>query len=254
MKHIYFLTTLFILAISSKSYSQIAAEFNTDTTGTLSGIPFKITNINNINNNHNIAYDFSLSTSDFSAAPISPNPPILEIDAEENWTVTFDSPIPNLRLYCKFFRTNLYEFDQPFTILSGGTNFTNPNGNQLNTVMFSDGIIEFTNPITTLNTNYISGDFGGISFTFGLADQLTVSVSEELNTKSNISIYPNPSNDFIQLSSLSQIDNYVIYNTLGIQVSSGIISNNERIDIQNLTNGIYFLKLDNGSTLKFIKK
>ncbi|QRM89432.1 T9SS type A sorting domain-containing protein [Lacinutrix sp. WUR7] len=31
-------------------------------------------------------------------------------------------------------------------------------------------------------------------------------------------------------------------------------TNNKKIDIQNLTNGIYFLKFENGNTLKFIKQ
>ena len=36
-------------------------------------------------------------------------------------------------------------------------------------------------------------------------------------------------------------------------MSYGVVSSTNKIDIQNLTNGIYFLKFDGGNTLKFIK-
>ena len=41
---------------------------------------------------------------------------------------------------------------------------------------------------------------------------------------------------------------------LGSEIKKGVISNGENIDINNFTNGLYFLKLDKGSTIKFIKK
>ncbi|AUC75895.1 T9SS type A sorting domain-containing protein [Olleya sp. Bg11-27] len=69
-----------------------------------------------------------------------------------------------------------------------------------------------------------------------------------------IQLYPNPSNTFIQLSGLTVKKNYIIFNILGAKVKSGTISNHEKIDIRNIKNGMYFLKFDNGNTLKFIKK
>jgi hypothetical protein len=35
---------------------------------------------------------------------------------------------------------------------------------------------------------------------------------------------------------------------------SSVVSNKEYINIENLTNGLYFLKFENGNTLKFIKE
>jgi hypothetical protein len=37
-------------------------------------------------------------------------------------------------------------------------------------------------------------------------------------------------------------------------VSNGTVSNNEKIDVQSLTNGVYFMELEEGHTTKFIKK
>ena len=41
---------------------------------------------------------------------------------------------------------------------------------------------------------------------------------------------------------------------MGAEVLKGSINFNENIEISNLTKGLYFLKLENGNTLKFIKK
>ena len=60
--------------------------------------------------------------------------------------------------------------------------------------------------------------------------------------------------DFIQISSLFKSSNYRIYNSLGIEISHRIISANKKIDIKSLANGLYFLKIENSKTIKFIKK
>ncbi len=79
--------------------------------------------------------------------------------------------------------------------------------------------------------------------------------NHDFNKQSNtINLSPNPSHDFIKISGLKQIENYTIYNVLGMETHKGTISNNEKIDIQNLTNGFYFIKFKNKRIIKFIKK
>lgn len=73
-------------------------------------------------------------------------------------------------------------------------------------------------------------------------------------TLKTIKIFPNPSSDFIEITGPTVIENYEIYNTLGQEIKKGIVLENKKINIQNLTNGIYFLKFDNGNPIKFIKK
>jgi hypothetical protein len=73
-------------------------------------------------------------------------------------------------------------------------------------------------------------------------------------TLRTVKVLPNPSSDFIEITGLIAIETYEIYNTLGQEVKKGIVLENKIIDIQSLTNGIYFLKLENKKTIKFIKE
>ncbi|MFD1014415.1 T9SS type A sorting domain-containing protein [Winogradskyella rapida] len=67
-------------------------------------------------------------------------------------------------------------------------------------------------------------------------------------------MHPNPAINFLQISGLIETQDYKIYNSLGKEVKNGSISNQEKINIQNLTKGIYFLNFANGSTFKFLKE
>ncbi|MBU2940788.1 T9SS type A sorting domain-containing protein [Lacinutrix sp. C3R15] len=69
-----------------------------------------------------------------------------------------------------------------------------------------------------------------------------------------VNLYPNPANNSITISGLQNKENYTIYNTLGQEVKKGIALNNSKIDVQNLNNGLYFIKFGNRVTLKFTKK
>jgi len=84
--------------------------------------------------------------------------------------------------------------------------------------------------------------------------ELNTLSTSEFDSNNNLNIYPNPSYDFIQISGLVKINTFTIYNALGAKVVNGNVSENEQIDIKNLTTGLYFLKLNNGNTIKFIKK
>ena len=106
--------------------------------------------------------------------------------------------------------------------------------------------------------NFITVDFYEKGNGLDVVNELN-QISPTLNVKGNyyskkLFIYPNPSNDFIQVLELQKKENYIIYNSLMHKICIGSISNNERIDIKNLTNGLYFLKLETGKFLKFIKE
>ena len=76
---------------------------------------------------------------------------------------------------------------------------------------------------------------------------------EYVNIQKN-KLFPNPSTDYIQVSNLTKANNYIIYNSVGTIISEGTISNAEKIEVKNYSNGIYFLKFENGNALKFIKE
>lgn len=63
-----------------------------------------------------------------------------------------------------------------------------------------------------------------------------------------------PSLDFIQISGLKENEKYTIYNILSAEIKNGIISDNEKIDIRYFTNGLYFLKFENGTVFRFLKE
>lgn len=70
----------------------------------------------------------------------------------------------------------------------------------------------------------------------------------------SVKIYPNPASDFITISGLKNRENFRVYDVLGTEIIKGKIIDNGEIAIKNFSNGIYFLKFDNGNTIKFIKE
>ena len=100
--------------------------------------------------------------------------------------------------------------------------------------------------------SWSSGDSGG-GISYERSTYQTLSTNE-FELENNIKLFPNPSSELIQISGLKENENYRIYNISGSEIKNGIVSNNEQIDIRNFSNGLYFLKFDNGNTIKFIKK
>lgn len=98
---------------------------------------------------------------------------------------------------------------------------------------------------------------GGASASRGFSYER--STNQALSTNSfeldkKVKLYPNPSLEFIQISGLISEEHFTIYNLIGSEIKSGTISNTEEIQVGNFTNGMYFLKFDSGTTLKFMKK
>jgi|GEM_PF-3543991 len=114
----------------------------------------------------------------FSAAPISSDvDTIYNYLSTDDWTLTFDSPLPDLFLYGSSWRGSTsvhnvdpptsYTFNLPFTILSGFNDAT-VNGNTLtlpdNGSVYA-GILGFSGPLTTLSV-VSEGSSGGQVLTF----------------------------------------------------------------------------------------
>lgn len=89
---------------------------------------------------------------------------------------------------------------------------------------------------------------------------LKTSLSTTLSTtdvdfrKEEFKFYPNPTIDFITVSGINTSEKYEIYNAIGSTVKKGFVSDKEKIDIQNLSEGFYFLKVASNKTKKIIKK
>lgn len=69
---------------------------------------------------------------------------------------------------------------------------------------------------------------------------------------------PNPAKDYINLSASKNISKIEIYNVVGQQVESRVLnSNNNRVNVSNLSKGIYIMKAfieDAVGTYKFVKQ
>lgn len=87
---------------------------------------------------------------------------------------------------------------------------------------------------------------------------LDATASLEDLQKFNFNAYPNPATDYINLSASKNIDKIEIYNVVGQQVESRVLnSNNNRVNVSNLSKGIYIMKAfieDAIGTYKFVKE
>lgn len=81
-----------------------------------------------------------------------------------------------------------------------------------------------------------------------------LSVNTFENNTTGLNLYPNPATTTIKLNGLTTNKKYAIYNTLGAIVKSGTVANNTEVEIASLAKGMYFIKLDDTRTLKFIKR
>ncbi len=90
----------------------------------------------------------------------------------------------------------------------------------------------------------------------GMSYQRSTNQALEVKTYRNeneLTLFPNPSSNAINIRGFTGFKRYAIYNILGTKLKIGKIKHNEAIDIQHLTDGLYFISFDNQKGLKFIK-
>ncbi|SIQ85584.1 Por secretion system C-terminal sorting domain-containing protein [Chryseobacterium sp. RU37D] len=81
----------------------------------------------------------------------------------------------------------------------------------------------------------------------------TLSTSEV--EKATGSIAPNPASDFIQINTpMKPVKNYKITDINGRLISEGAISSDKKINVSNLSKGMYFVEIDGVKNFKFLKK
>ena len=100
-----------------------------------------------------------------------------------------------------------------------------------------------------LRTQGFSYDLGAYEYFAPLSLQ-----SSSIENK-YFSIYPNPvtGKNFLNLNTLSEPQQIQIYNSIGQQIKQMVVSQSVNIDISDLTNGTYFIRLKNNlGTIKFI--
>lgn len=94
---------------------------------------------------------------------------------------------------------------------------------------------------------------GGGGFSYERSTPAILGTGEK-NLK-QVSIFPNPARDIINIKELKTDDSYKIYSLLGEVVHEGKVKRGDKqIHIDKLSKGVYVLKLKDKTTIKFIKQ
>ena len=70
----------------------------------------------------------------------------------------------------------------------------------------------------------------------------------------NVSIYPNPANDKIRIEGLEGEHEISIYNAMGMKVMAVTLQDEGEIHIDELSAGLYLLRIDEKYTMRFVKR
>lgn len=131
---------------------------------------------------------------------------------------------------------------------------------------FDHGVANQDNTGITSNFNIATGTSDGAysgftmtgnvsNFTLNAPFNITVascSVGVEETENEKLSVFPNPTNGKLNFS-FAVSGNYAILNSLGQTVRSGKLNNENSIDVSALQNGLYFIQLENKSTIRLVK-
>ena len=152
--------------------------------------------------------------------------------------------------FIKVFNSDFSVLKQESVVLGGdGSSFSVTYDN----VESDDAVVQYGFQVLGLNANPVNeAALGSVIVT---SDE--IAAVNDFNAI-NVSVYPNPTINKINIQSDEQITNVVVYNTLGQMVKSASPdATNFSMETANLDAGIYFAKLstEKGSkTVKFIKQ
>lgn len=100
--------------------------------------------------------------------------------------------------------------------------------------------------------------YGGANGNGTVYKFLEESLSVSHTDTEEISLFPNPVKDFVQIRSAAAVKSYQLISVTGMQLMSGTNPNQNKLNMSQLQTGVYFLKLllNNGQTktLKMIKQ
>ena len=168
------------------SGSEFFASYTNTTSGQLDGIDFTVSTLSSAN-----VESLTLATVDWNNAGSKQG--IIYDAATDTFTISFDSPVSNLNFYLFYFRGSngglgydTYTFNHPFTV-THGLNGLPISGNTIDvsSTNYASGIIQFTEPVTTLTVVGVGGSNPGSAQGFTLSKSTpgsTYSVTPALPT------------------------------------------------------------------------
>jgi hypothetical protein len=181
------------------------------------------------------------------------------VDVSEWWTnIGTSAPVFHLNnnlieLYVGSKSGAIFKYDNITNNLSGNFNLVDSNYQELYLGSYSSPAIYDLNNDSLLDF-IIGNKRGGLSYFRGTNDSTLSSFLINNNSILNLKIFPNPSKNIIQIDNLHNSIEYEILTNYGSIIKKG--STNGKVNIEFLSNGIYFLKLKtkfNQQVLKFVK-
>jgi polyhydroxybutyrate depolymerase len=102
----------------------------------------------------------------------------------------------------------------------------------------------------------ISSDFNTAEVIWEFFDQFSLSVGvEETANTYEISMYPNPASESVQINNPSSRFNYLLFDVAGRVVKSGVLKpGTTSLNVSNLNPGMYFMHLVNDQNVEITKK
>ena len=130
-----------------------------------------------------------------------------------------------------------------FIICRNGVEVGNQASTTFTDIVAEDGIYSYT---------VIASDGNGH---FSAPESVAVNVGTvgvEENQLDNMSIYPNPTNNILNLKYNAEF-NYTMYNNMGQVVANGNANGNAQINVSDMTKGVYFLHITTGTEVRVEK-
>lgn len=111
------------------------------------------------------------------------------------------------------------------------------NSGGLNGILANQNFLSYT--IGGIGTNSIAPSNSILKIGFQQFDILGKVNIKEAQKQLKLTLYPNPTSDYIHLSETNEILDYQIFSADGKLVKMGIVSNSLPIDIKNIASGVY---------------
>ena len=140
--------------------------------------------------------------------------------------------------YNNSFNTNVLDMDENYMSYAS------------NTWMFSQGQVDLM--LSTLNAS--TGQGGRRNLKNSTVSVNCISSTRNLATNINLSIYPNPTQGNLLINTFEKIISISVCNIVGKEVISNAKFNNYQLDLNQLSNGIYLIRIstENGKITKKI--
>ena len=84
--------------------------------------------------------------------------------------------------------------------------------------------------------------------------QSALPLATEIFEMNDVKLYPNPAKSSFEISGLVDDEKVIIYNSLGSKVMEATVKQTEKVNIEHLVSGLYFVNFSNGQSIKFLKE